>query len=197
MNGRWVVVDVESSGLDANRDRLVSIGALGVRDAMVVLADSFETVLREEPPHDGPDIPIHGIGVAEQRLGAEPAEALRAFLEFVGDDPLVAYHAAFDERMLERAMRSHLRVRFHRDWLDLARVAPLAWPGRVDPRSGLDGWLAALRIPMTRRHRAIVDCLATAQLLAAVLERAPALGAKTPAQLMRLSREARWIGQTR
>jgi DNA polymerase III subunit epsilon len=197
VNRRWVVVDVESSGLDANRDRLVSIGAIGVRAGMVVLADSFETVLREEPAADGADIPIHGIGVAEQRLGEAPADALRAFLEFIGDDPLVAYHAAFDERLLARAVREHLDACFRRDWLDLARVAPLAWPGRVDARSGLDGWLEALRIPMTRRHRAIVDCLATAQLLVAVLERAPALGVKTPAQLMRLSRETRWIGQTR
>ena len=197
MKGRWVVVDVESSGLDASRDRLVSIGAIGVRDGQVVIADSFETVLRQEPPHDGPDIPIHGIGVAEQRQGMEPEKALRAFLDFIGDDPLVAYHAGFDERMLTRALREHLGARFRRDWLDLAQVAPLAWPGRVNPRSGLDGWLEALRIPMTRRHRAIVDCLATAQLLVAVLERAPALGVRRPAQLMRLSREARWIGQTR
>lgn len=190
--GRWVVVDVETSGLDARRDALISIGALGVRDGAVDLADSFEAVLRQPAPSAGENIEVHGIGGTEQMGGEEPAAALAAFLEFIGDDPLVAFHAPFDAMVLGRAVRQRLRRPFRRPWLDLADVAPLAWPGRAS--GSLDGWLQALSIPMAYRHRAIVDCLGTAQLLAAVLHEAPRLGARSARGLLALSQGDRWLG---
>ena len=39
---RWVVIDCETSGLDAARDRLLSVGAVAVRDGVVDLQDFFE-----------------------------------------------------------------------------------------------------------------------------------------------------------
>jgi DNA polymerase-3 subunit epsilon len=190
--GRWVVVDVETGGLNALEDPLISIGALGVRDGDVDLADSFEVVLQQDAPSADPNIEVHGIGGTEQLAGEDPAAALAAFLEFVGDDPLVAFHAPFDAMVLRRAIRSRLRRGFRRAWLDLADVAPLAWPGRAG--GGLDAWLHALSIPMACRHRAIVDCLATAQLLLAVLHEAPRLGAGTARRLLALSQGDRWLG---
>jgi hypothetical protein len=49
-------------------------------------------------------------------------------------------------------------------------------------------------VPMAYRHRAIVDCLGTAQLLLAVLHEAPRLGARTAAGLLALSQRGRWLG---
>lgn len=191
-SGRWVVVDVETSGLNAARDTLISIGALGVRDAAVDLADSFEVVLRQREPSAGANIEVHGIGGTEQMQGEAPGRALADFLDFVADDPLVAFHAPFDALVLRRAIRERLRRGFRRPWLDLADVAPLAWPGRAS--GGLDAWLQALDIPMAYRHRAIVDCLGTAQLLVAVLHEAPRLGATSARRLLALSQGERWLG---
>lgn len=191
--GRWVVVDVETGGLDALEDALISIGALGVRDGAIDLADSFEVVLRQEVESASPNIEVHGIGGVEQRGGADPAGALRDFLDFIGGDPLVAFHAPFDAMVLRRAIRARLRRGFRRAWLDLADVAPLAWPGRARG-GGLDAWMEALSIPMAHRHRAIVDCLGTAQLLIAVLHEAPRLGAPTARGLLALSQGERWLG---
>lgn len=190
--GRWVVVDVETSGLNPLVDRLISIGAIAVRDAAVDVADSFEVVLRQAQASAGDNIEVHGIGGAEQMAGADPGTALREFLEFIGDDPLVAFHAPFDAMVLGRAVRRELRRPFRARWLDLADVAPLAWPGRA--AGGLDAWLDALAIPMAYRHRAIVDCLGTAQLFLAVLPEAPRLGAASAGRLLALSGGERWLG---
>jgi DNA polymerase-3 subunit epsilon len=191
-SGRWVVVDVETSGLNVMRDSLISIGALAVNDGAIDLADSFEVVLRQQAPSAGHNIEIHGIGGTEQMEGEDPAAALQAFLRFVGRDPLVAFHASFDSMVLQRALRARLKTAFRRPWLDLADVAPLAWPGRAE--GGLDAWLEALGIPMAYRHRAIVDCLATAQLLLAVLREAPRLGAPSARRLLSLSKGDRFLG---
>lgn len=191
--GRWVVVDVESSGLDAGRDALIAVGALAVVDGAIDLADSFEVVLRQEAPSSVENIEVHGIGGTEQTEGAAPQAALAAFLEFVGKDPLVAFHAPFDAIMLKRALDRHLGLSFKRHWLDLADVAPLAWPKYASRLEGLDAWLEQFAIPVAFRHRAIADCLATAQLMLMVLEEAPVIDAPTAGRLLGLSGANRWL----
>jgi DNA polymerase III subunit epsilon len=191
--GRWVVVDVESSGLDAMNDSLIAVGALAVVDGAIDLSDSFEVVLRQDVPSAVENIEIHGIGGTEQAGGEEPSEALAAFLSFIGKDPLVAFHAAFDATILRRAIDRHLGIAFMRPWMDLADIAPLVWPKHTSRRSALDDWLEVLSIPVAFRHRAIADCLATAQLLLMALPASPALGASTAGQLISLSRDRRWV----
>lgn len=191
--GRWVVVDVESSGLDAIHDSLIAVGALAVVDGQIDLADSFEAILRQDAPSAVGNIEVHGIGGTEQTEGEDPGEALSAFLAFVGKDPLVAFHAPFDSTMLRIAIDRHLGIAFRRPWLDLADLAPLAWPRYASRLSGLDDWLETFSIPMAYRHRAIADCLATAQLLLMVLPVAAGIGAPTAGQLVALSGTQRWL----
>jgi DNA polymerase-3 subunit epsilon len=181
-------VDVETSGLDTERDRLIAVGALAIVDGAIDLADSFEIVLRQDAPSTADNIAIHGIGEAEQAQGADPREALAGFLDFAGKDPLVAFHAPFDAAMLRRAIGHHLGIAFRRPWLDLADVAPLVWPNQASRLDGLDDWLAALGIPVALRHRAIADCLATAELMLMVLPGAAGAGAPTAGALLGLSR---------
>lgn len=192
-SGRWVVVDVESSGLDPLRDRLIAIGALGVVDGAVDLRDSFEVVIRQERASSVANIEVHGIGGAEQRDGEEGSAALAAFLRFVGKDPLVAFHAPFDESMLRRAISDVLGEPFRRPWLDLADVVPLAWPEDAPFCRGLDAWLDHFGITMVQRHRAIADCLATAQLFVRFLPASRRLGAATAGSLLSLSGRGRWL----
>lgn len=193
--GRWVVVDVETSGLNPATDALISIGALAVNGGEIDLADSFEVVLRQPAASEVANIEVHGIGAAEQLRGEEPREALRRFLDFVRDDPLVAFHAPFDHAVLSRALRRQLGRAFHRHWLDLADVAPLAWPG--SRARALDEWLEELSIPVAHRHRAIADCLATAQLFLAVLAQAPRLEAGSARGLIAMSGARRWLAGSR
>ena len=102
---RWVVVDVETSGLDAHQDRLLAIAALGLqtdpvrRRIDIVPGDSFEVVLRQDAVSDHDNILLHGIGAQRQRDGVEPARALQAFADFVGPSPLLAFHSAFDQTL--------------------------------------------------------------------------------------------------
>lgn len=182
---------METSGLNPITDSLIAVGALGVSDGAIDLADAFEVVLRQDAPSSGANIEVHGIGAAEQLGGEDPAAALERFLEFVGGDPLVAFHAGFDAAVLERAVAARLGRRFPRRWLDIAVVAPLAWPGRAG--GSLDSWLEALGIPIAYRHRAIVDCLATAQLFLAVLQKCDGLGVATARSLIALSEGQRWL----
>jgi DNA polymerase III subunit epsilon len=167
-DARWVVVDVETTGLDPARDRLLAIAGVAVvmhdDNPRVELGDSFEVVLRhDQGAVDKSNILLHGIGVGAQRGGLEPTIALEAFEQWLGGSPLIAFHAAFDESVIQRALQAVLGRRLRNPWVDLAPIAEVANP-KVPARS-LDEWLAHFGITCAVRHQAAADTLATAELL--------------------------------
>lgn len=169
-DSRWVVLDVESSGLDPHRDRLLAIAAVAVlfdgARARIDLGDSFEVVLRqaeEVAVVDKPNILLHGIGVGAQCAGMPAREALRAFAEFAQASPLIGFHVGFDQTLIERGFAAARLDRPRCSWLDLAPLAAVLNPG-VKAQT-LDQWMAHFGIHCAVRHQAAADTLATAELL--------------------------------
>ncbi|GAB4122772.1 MAG: 3'-5' exonuclease [Sideroxydans sp.] len=189
---RCVVLDVESTGLSLSHDRLISIGAVALVNGKIALGDSFYVVLKQEAASDRHNILVHGIGVAEQREGEAPAEALLSFLDYLGKDPLVAFHVAFDRSMIRRAMSDYLGCNFRHPWLDLAYVMPGLNPPLAKKLRALDDWIGHVGIHIESRHHALADALATAQLLQVALQQARAHHLDTYAQLCDLEKAQRW-----
>jgi DNA polymerase-3 subunit epsilon len=196
---RWVVLDVESTGLDVRNDRLLAIAAIAVHvadgRARIDLGDSFEVVLGHVAEPAAPDkanILLHGIGVGAQRAGMPPAAALAAFARYAGASPLIAFHAAFDRAMIERAIKAEQAPRLANPWMDLEPLAAVLYP-KVRARA-LDEWMAEFRIHCAVRHQAAADTLATAELL---LKLWPALCVQCPkptfAAAAHLAAQRRWV----
>jgi DNA polymerase III subunit epsilon len=169
---RFVVVDVETTGLNLMTDTLISIGAVAVVNGRIALDDSFSVVLQQRESSRKENILIHGISGSEQREGVLPADALLAFLEYLGKSPLVAFHVAFDETMIKRALRQYLGISFKRPWLDLAYVLPALYPDLTRNHRALDDWSNHFDIRNDDRHNAVADALATAQLLLVAIAQA-------------------------
>jgi DNA polymerase-3 subunit epsilon len=190
---RYVTVDVETSGFDLERDRVISIGAVALRGCRINLAECFEIVLRQPQASAAANILVHQIGAERQLAGADPAEALLRFLEFAQRSPLVAYRADFDRGMLERELREVLGVKPPNLWLDLARLLPAFYPDN-ECRT-MDDWLQRFSIRMVARHDALADALATAQMLQVALAAADRLGMDCPARLDEMQRAQHWLGK--
>lgn len=195
---RFVVADVETTGLSPYRDSLISIGAVVVEHRTVQFSSGFEVVLRQPQASANANILIHGIDGTTQLGGLEPAAALLEFLDYAGKAPLVGFHADFDRVMLERAGKKALGVGPANPWLDLAYLAPalFAEQGHAVPQV-LDEWMQKFGITNDARHNALADALATAQLLQIVLAQAIAQGFTTLAALMRLEQDQRWLSRRR
>ncbi|QRR35155.1 3'-5' exonuclease [Hydrogenophaga sp. YM1] len=193
---RWVVLDVETSGLDVARDRLLAIAAVGLRVDWsrrrldVCLGDSFEVVLRQERASSRDNILLHGIGVQSQRDGWDPVEALRAFEAFSGAAPLLAFHSAFDEALIGRHARQHLGRRPANPWVDIEHLCAVTHP-QVRARS-LDEWMAHFGITCPRRHQAAADTLAECELLQRIWP-AVAVECRNWRGVERLAGRRRWL----
>lgn len=185
---RLVVVDVETTGLDPRRDRLLAIGAVALCGLRLQVGRGFEVVLQESGAEADAAVLVHGIAPAERERGARPDQALVAFLHYVGKSPLVAFHAPFDRAVLERAVRRVLGARLRNPWIDLAWLAPALYPSLGLERSGLDPWLEHFGLAPHARHRALGDALVTGELTLVLLSRAIASGVRDPAGLRRLAR---------
>jgi DNA polymerase-3 subunit epsilon len=190
---RYVVVDVETTGLDMINDRLIAIGACVVEGGRVTLVESFEIVLRQDRVSSKDNILIHGIGGEAQREGVEPVEALLRFLDFLGKSPLVAFHVTFDQTMIKKAMREYLGFEFKHPWLDLAYVMPGLLPEYAHRYRALDDWSGHFRISNFARHSALADAMATAQLLLCALPLAKGRHSANYRDLQALEKAQRWV----
>ena len=185
---RFVLVDVETSGLDPRRDRLIAIGAVALRRGRLDVGRGFEVVLREEGASADEAVLIHGIAPGERERGEPAPEALLSFLEYAGRCALVAFHAPFDRAVLERAVRQSLGVRLPNPWLDVAWLAPALNPRLGLERTGLDHWLEHFGLRAHARHRALADALVTGELFLVLLAQASAAGVRDLAGLARVAR---------
>lgn len=190
---RWVVIDVESSGLDPRRDSLIAVGAIAVAARCIALGQSYYRVLRQDAPSATENILVHRIGTAEQLGGVDPRDALIGLLEFAGKAPCVGYNAPFDAAMLERAARTWLGESLRLAWIDLAWLAPAVARDAAGARQPLDVWLDAFGISAAVRHHALADALATAQLLLVLERKAAERGMRTVSALRKAAAGERWL----
>lgn len=190
---RLVVVDVETSGMNLTRDRLIAIGAVAISNGCMDVADSFEVVLQQSESSSRENILIHGIGGSAQKNGVPPIEALLDFLEYLQKSPLVAFHVTFDEVMIRRALKRYLKLNFRHDWLDLAYVMPGLYPELSKSFFTLDQWQAHFRIDNQARHNAVADAVSTAQLFMIAARHARQKRLADFSSLRHLEKAQRWV----
>jgi len=181
---RFVVVDVETSGLDARRDRLLAIGAVAVEAGRLRPGEGYDVTVHNPVPSARTNILVHGISPDAQTTGIAADAALMGFLELARHDVLVAYHAGFDRAVLERALREQLGVRLPNLWLDVAHLAPALVPEARPANRNLDDWLVYFGLRAHSRHNAAYDAYATAELLLILLARAARTGLASISQLL-------------
>ena len=193
IRGPLLGFDTETTGVDVDHDRIVS--------AALVRRDAGGTRVRTWLVAPGVPIPdgataVHGISTEQaERYGRPAAEALEEIATELAAAvtqgvPVVAYNASFDLGLLEAELRRHglptLAERLGRD------VAPVLDPfvldrcedaDRVGGRRLADACQVYGVVDTGPMHSADVDVLATLDLLTALVDRFPRLGALDPRTL--------------
>ena len=193
---RWIMLDVETSGLNIQSDRLLAIAAIAMQvdwqkgTLGVLLGDSFEVVLGQEEVSNKDNILLHGIGAQQQREGLSPMLAMQAFAAYVGSAPLLAFHAAFDQGMINRYSRQYLGQTLPNPWVDIDHLCAVTCEG-VDAHA-LDDWMNHFGIHCAVRHQAAADTLAECELLQFIWPKVRAQ-CTSWTSMERLAKQHRWL----
>ncbi len=184
---RFVVLDLETTGLNIHKDQVIAIGAVVIQDNEIKINQSFErTLFRKTANVDG-TVLIHGISPEEIASGSPPEQALIDLMTFADNSVFLAYHAPFDHGMLSRALKRDLGVKLKHTFIDVADIASAIFPnikvGRTMQNAGLDDWVEHFKLNVTNRHNASADALATAEITLILLREAERQAIDTLAQL--------------
>ncbi len=183
-HAEFVVVDLETTGLSAARDRICEIGAQRV--LALELEDAFETLV--DPGVVLPRAVQMLTGIAPQACRGAPRTelAVRRLLDFAGDAPLVAHNARFDLAFLDREVERLTGRRIAAAVVDTVWLARRLL-GERSRRVGLASLSHFFGTAAQPCHRALPDAQATAEILVQLIGLAQERGARTVADLVELA----------
>lgn len=184
MGRTYVALDLETTGLDPERDAIIEIGALRFRDGRDI--ETFSTFVnpgRSIPPYI---TELTGITNADVEKAPSLREALADLQRFVGRETLVGHNIGFDLAFLQR--HNVLVGQTAIDTFELASV--------LVPHAGrytLENLVRVLHLDMSpQTHRALDDARMAFKLFTALMERAAQLPAEVLREIVRLGQLSNW-----
>lgn len=114
---RYVVIDIETDGLNSKENRIIEIGAVKIVGEEV---ENFQSLLQYN--YDLPEEITKLTGITKNMLleeGRDSKEVLEGFLEFIEDFPIVGYNLNFDVDFINRYLKLHGKERLTNQKYDL------------------------------------------------------------------------------
>lgn len=186
MRGELVAVDLETTGLDPNRDEIIEIGAVRFRDGVIV--DEFTALV--DPGRPIPTLITSLTGLRDDDVIGKPkiASVLPQLLAFVGSSPLLGHNISFDTSFLYKQgiLQNNLRI----DTYELASVlVPRA------PRYSLTSLTDMFGLEIGNAHRALHDARATGLLYWLLWQKALELPYAALHEIVDAALNLRWDGK--
>jgi len=152
---RFVVISTETSGLNPNKDVLLSFGAFGVVDDSIMIKDNFEAVLLQYKFLQDNGLSNEFIIDSKMVKMSEP-EALEALIDFIGNAVLVGHHINFDVEMLNAALERLDCGRLKNEALDVDMMYRKLMDIN-DKQFSLDDLSEIFKIPKSERNSSSED----------------------------------------
>ncbi len=164
-DGEYVVLDIETTGLNSEKDRITEIGAVKIKDSVIV--DKFSSFVNPEMPI--PNFIVKLTGITDEMVKSAPAidSVLLKLLEFIGEAAVVAHNASFDLGFL-RHNAKQIGKNIGNPVLDTLQLCRSMFPELGKHR--LNVVAKHLGVSLENHHRAVDDSKATAEIFIKCLE---------------------------
>ncbi|MBI1404852.1 MAG: DNA polymerase III subunit epsilon [Caulobacter sp.] len=156
---RHIVLDTETTGLDPRSGhRIIEIACVEVVD-FIPTGREFHEYIQPDRPIDPDAERVHGISLAslKDKPRFHDPRVVDAFLEFIGEDTLVAHNAPFDRGFINAELERCNRPCPPEDrWVDTLAMAKKRFPGMYN---SLDALCKRMKISLAGRekHGALID----------------------------------------
>lgn len=178
-----VALDIETTGLDPDKDAIIEIGAVRFSDRRI--DGEWSTLIN--PGRRIPPFITQLTGITDQMVLKSPAikNVLADLQSFVGDAPILGHNIRFDLGFLRKQ-----RILVHNQTLDTYELASILLPGAG--RYNLGALAQALNVMLPANHRALDDAHATRGVYLRLIEEAQNLPISLLAEIIRLSEHLDW-----
>ncbi|MBB4842045.1 DNA polymerase-3 subunit epsilon [Paucibacter oligotrophus] len=166
----WVSLDCETTGLDAQRDEIIAIGAVRIQGNRVLSSQRLELLVKPEKKNlTAAAVKIHGLREQDLAQGLDIDTAMRRLLHFIGPRPLVGYYLEFDVALINRAIFPMLGLRLPQPKIEISslyydwkqrQLPPYQQGAAIDLR--LDTLMQDLGLPQRPAHNALNDAVMAA-----------------------------------
>lgn len=157
----FVVVDVETTGMNPVEDRITEIAMMKVTGGKLV--DEFSTLVNPLITIPAFITDLTGIDNLMVRDAPPAREVVPYIREFLGDGVFTAHNAPFDWMFVSQTARRERLVELSNDRLCTVRLTRRILP--FLPSKSLGAVARFLDVDIPQRHRASGDAYATAQIL--------------------------------
>lgn len=185
----WVVFDVETTGFNSAEEEIIEIGAVKIRDGVIV--DRFSSFVN--PGRTIPPKITELTGIDNSMVADAPtiAEIIPAFVQFFQGAILVAHNAIFDLRFLQKALQraGHGEIVPTITILDTLNLARALLKELKNHK--LDTLTEYYGVSLQNHHRACDDAAATGEVLIKMLKSLDE-GITTLDQINGLSKDIDW-----
>lgn len=155
----YVVIDLEMTGLNAKRDRILEVGAVRIREGQP--AETFSEIVCPKVTLTKTVTELTGITNEMAAEGKDLDETLKQFLAFLGNDLLVGQNVIFDYSFLKQWAVNH-KLPLEKQAVDTLKLARKFLP--KDQKKDLESLCGYFGIERRNAHRALDDAMETAEL---------------------------------
>lgn len=165
---RFLVLDIETTGLNAQKDHIISMGWLSIVQQEIALETAHHLLIKP-PVSVGQSAVFHGLFDKDLRQAVELADALRLFLQSAAGAVLVAHHAPLERSFLQTACQRTFGKSPRFKFLDTMQMEwqRLLAQNKVVSSDGLrlPACLHRHHLPVSQQHHALEDAYGAALLL--------------------------------
>lgn len=165
---RFVCFDFETTGLDASRDSILSVGSVVIENGQISVSSGQYDVIAFAGKMDEATLAIHGLTHDALAQGIALDEAMEKLFQQLPGSVLVAHNTPIESGFLDAYCRAKYGVAFYALWvctLQLERRRSSTHYKDLSLRLGQSR--ARYNLPRYTAHHALIDALAGAELLLA------------------------------
>ncbi len=179
----FTVIDIEATGLNVKKDRLIAFAGIKIKESKIRIAESTEIIVNYDTPVQDNAVHIHEIVEHEKQGGISEYDAIKKIIQFISNSILVGYHIQFDFQMINKMLKRQPGQKLLNQYINIFdlinRIENPVHKIYPTTHVGLQKQCEKYGINLEDEHTAAGDAFASAQLFLKVIKKLNRRGIKT------------------